>query len=79
MLPTLTGGAPLVSRTLRIARGEGDLAGPLSDFADSHPDLSVGSYPFMKDGVHGSNIVVRGSDVARLDQAMKTLEALFAA
>lgn len=78
VLPTLTGGAPLISRSLRVVRGEGDIAGPLADFAQSHADLSVGSYPFQKDGIYGANIVVRGTDVARLDDAMTTLEAIFA-
>ncbi|MEL6573558.1 MAG: molybdopterin-binding protein [Pseudomonadota bacterium] len=77
VLPTLTGGAPLLSRTLRVLRGEGDIAGPLSTFAEDHADLSVGSYPFQKNGVYGSNIVVRGSDSARLDVAMETLQSLF--
>lgn len=77
ILPTLTGGAPLLSRTLRLVRGEGDIAGPLGAFASDYPMLSVGSYPFQKDGIYGSNIVVRGSDAQQLDQAMATLAAIF--
>jgi len=73
VLPTLTGGAPLLSRTLRMMRGEGDLAEPLGKFAEDHPALSVGSYPFQKDGIYGSNIVVRGSDPQELDAAMEEL------
>ncbi|MCK0095885.1 molybdopterin-binding protein [Yoonia sp. F2084L] len=79
VLPKLTGGAPLLSRTLRLMKGEGDIAGPLGQFAQDFPDLSVGSYPFQKDGVYGSNVVVRGSDAAALDTAMAALEATFAA
>ena len=79
VLPTLTGGAPLLSRTLPLMRGEGDIAGPLGAFAKEFPDLSVGSYPFQKDGIYGSNIVVRSSDAALLDRAMTALEAKFAA
>ena len=79
ILPTLTGGSPLLSRSLRVVRGEGDIAGPLGVFAADHSDLSVGSYPFQKDGVYGANIVVRGVDAARLDTAMITLEGIFAA
>ncbi|MEO1639050.1 MAG: molybdopterin-binding protein [Pseudomonadota bacterium] len=79
VLPGLTGGAPLISRTLRVVRGEGDIAGPLGVFADDHPDLSVGSYPFQKDGVYGANLVVRGTDATALDAAMAKLEAIFAA
>jgi molybdenum cofactor synthesis domain-containing protein len=79
VLPTLTGGAPLMSRTLRVNRGEGDIAGPLSKFAQNFDDMSVGSYPFQKDGKYGSNLVIRGADVTRLDEAMRALEELFPA
>ncbi len=78
VLPTLTGGAPLLSRSLPVMRGEGDIAGPLGDFAEDYSDLSVGSYPFQKDGVYGANVVLRGTDAARLDDAMATLTAMFA-
>ena len=79
VLPTLTGGTPLQSRTLRVIRGEGDIAGPLGTFATEFADLSVGSYPFQKDGIYGANIVVRGTDPARLEAAMAALERVFAA
>jgi len=78
VLPTLTGGAPLMSRTLRIDRGEGDIAGPLGALAAEFSDLSIGSYPFQKDGKFGANIVMRGTDEARLETALSQLEALFA-
>lgn len=78
VLPTLSGGAPLLSRSLRVVRGEGDIAGPLSEFAARHPDLSVGSYPFQKDGIYGANLVVRGQDAAALDAAMAELGTVFA-
>ena len=79
VLPTLKGGAPLLSRTLRVDRGEGDIAGPLGQFARDYADLSVGSYPFQKDGRYGANIVVRGQDETRLDQAFAALKAIFTA
>jgi molybdopterin-biosynthesis enzyme MoeA-like protein len=78
VLPTLTGGAPLMSRTLRIDRGEGDIAGPLGALAAEFSDLSIGSYPFQKDGKFGANIVLRGTDEARLETALSQLKALFA-
>lgn len=73
VLPTLTGGAPLLSETLRVERGEGDLAGPLGTIAAAMPDLSFGSYPFQRDGIHGSNIVVRGTDRVALQDALSKL------
>lgn len=74
ILPTLTGGAPLLSRSLRILRGEGDIAGPLADLAADFPELSIGCYPFHSDGIYGANVVVRGSDCAQIDAAMVRLE-----
>jgi molybdenum cofactor synthesis domain-containing protein len=73
LLPRLTGGAPLQSRSLRVERGEGDIASPLRALAETYPDLSIGSYPFNQNGVFGSNIVLRGPDAARLDDALARL------
>ena len=73
----MTGGAPLISKTLRIERGEGDIAGPLGALADAFPLLSMGSYPFQKDGKYGAHIVIRGNDVDQIDDALAQLEAAF--
>jgi len=75
----LAHGAPLLSETWRIMRGEGDVAAPLAQIAQDHPDLSLGSYPFQKDGVYGTNIVIRGTDAGRVQAAMAQLQALFPA
>jgi len=79
VLPTLTGGDPLISKTLRIERGEGDIAGPLGALAKAYPDLSLGSYPYQKDGKYGANIVIRGTDGAQVDAAMAELALAFPA
>ena len=73
VLPTLTGGAPLLSQNLQVFRGEGDIAAPLAALAAEFSDLSIGCYPFQKDGVYGANIVVRGSDGGRVAAAMSRL------
>ncbi len=78
VLPSLTGGAPLLSQSLRIDRGEGDIAGPLANLAQEYADLSIGSYPFQKNGAFGSNIVIRGTDGARIDAAIAKLAEIFA-
>lgn len=78
VLPRLTGGVPLLSETLRVVRGEGDIAGPLGDLAERFSDLSFGSYPFQDNGIYGANIVVRGTEPARLDSAMQALKDVFA-
>jgi len=70
----LARGAPILSRTLRVDVGEGTIAERLGALNDDFPDLSMGSYPFRQDGVHGTNIVIRGTDPARLDRAMTRLK-----
>ena len=77
VLPTVTGGAPMLSQSLRVERGEGDIAGPLRVLAEEFEDLSFGSYPFHDGGIYGANIVVRGTDPGRVDQAMTRLCAAF--
>lgn len=78
VLPRLSGGAPLLSQSLRINRGEGDIAGPLSALADDFPALSIGSYPFQDNGAYGANIVIRGTEGADIDAAMTRLAQTFA-
>jgi molybdenum cofactor synthesis domain-containing protein len=79
VLPTLVGGPPLLSQSLRLMRGEGEIAGDFGALAAEYPDLSMGSYPFTQDGTYGTNLVIRGTDGVRLDQAMARLVALFGA
>jgi molybdenum cofactor synthesis domain-containing protein len=77
LLPRLTGGKPVLSQTLRVDRGEGMIAEPLGALAAEFDDLSFGSYPFIQNGAYGTNIVVRGTDAARIDAAIGRLAALF--
>lgn len=73
VLPTLTGGKPLLSITVRFNAPEGEIAALLTDLVEKNPDLSFGSYPFVRDGVLGSDVVVRGTDVGKLKQAEQEL------
>ncbi|NOD94316.1 competence/damage-inducible protein A [Ruegeria sp. HKCCD4884] len=73
VLPTLTGGSPLLSQTLRVDRGEGDIATNLSALAEEFSDLSIGCYPFQINGAFGANVVIRGTDGGRIDAAMTRL------
>lgn len=75
VLSQIARGKPLLSRTLRMMRGEGEIATTFAAFAAEHPDLQMGSYPFNSDGVYGTNLVIRGTDAGRLDAAIALLEA----
>jgi molybdenum cofactor synthesis domain-containing protein len=77
VIPTLTGGDPVLSQTLRINRGEGEIAESLSDLAHDFPELSIGCYPFAHEGIYGANIVIRGIDAGQIDRAMARLAAIY--
>jgi molybdenum cofactor synthesis domain-containing protein len=77
VIPQLTGGPPLLSQSLTVHRGEGDIAGPFGALAAGFPTLSMGSYPFIRNGAHGTTLVIRGTDGAEVDRAMQRLVALF--
>ncbi len=77
VLPTLTGGQPLLSQSFRVSRGEGEIAADFAALAAEYPDLQMGSYPFTVNGAYGTNLVIRGTDPGMLDQAMTKLVRLF--
>ena len=63
----------------RIERPEGLLAEPLGALAAAHPEVSIGCYPFNRDGVFGANIVLRSQDASALAAAEAGLAAMAAA
>lgn len=76
VLPMLTGGDPLLSQSLDVPRGEGEIATALGALAARYPDLSFGSYPWVRNGAFGTQLVIRGTDAGRMDAAMVELAAL---
>jgi molybdenum cofactor synthesis domain-containing protein len=61
---TLEGGRPLVSVTVGAFAPESEVAELLREAEQSVEGISIGSYPFFKEGRVGSNFVVRSEDVA---------------
>jgi molybdenum cofactor synthesis domain-containing protein len=76
LVPTLPGGRPTVSGSLVVERGEAYFAAALSRFAAEHEDLTIGSYPRSEDGRFVVEIVVRGLDKARVDDAVAQLRTV---
>lgn len=74
LIPRLSAGRPVQSQSVEVRRGESDVAEGLRAVADEYPDLSLGSYPFQDGTGWGTNLVVRGLDAARVDQAMTALK-----
>ena len=78
VLSGIAHGKPLLSRSLRMLKVEGEIATSFAAFAALYPDLSMGSYPFNTNGAFGTNLVIRGTDADRLDAALLALQALLA-
>ncbi len=74
--PKLTGGAVMLSRTVPLDLGEGDVAKRLKEIQLEHPGVMIGSYPYERDGRFATNIVVRSRDEVAMNAAAEEVEAL---
>jgi len=72
--PKLATGAKMLSETVRADAREGDVGTELGAVAKAHPDVMIGSYPFMDDRGPNTNIVVRARDAAKLAAAKAAVE-----
>ncbi|MEE8237662.1 MAG: molybdopterin-binding protein [Gammaproteobacteria bacterium] len=68
-------GSPIHSRSVDVFLREGDIAEPLERIAAQYSDIDIGSYPFSRDGRFGANLVVRGTDVGQLEEALTQIVA----
>ena len=58
----LEGGRPVVSLTVTAHSAESEVADLLRQVQDEHPGVSIGSYPFYRDGDFGADFVIRSDD-----------------
>ena len=58
----LQGGRPVVSATVRAHAAESEVAELLKQVQDDHDGVSIGSYPFYRDGGFGADFVIRSED-----------------
>ena len=70
---TLEGGRPLVSVTVGAFAPESEVADLLRQAEQSAAGISIGSYPFFKEGRVGSNFVVRSEDVEKANAVAEEL------
>ncbi|CAK0772279.1 Molybdenum cofactor biosynthesis protein [uncultured Gammaproteobacteria bacterium] len=63
----LTGGEPMLSRTVSCELAEGVLSAGLEAVQRRWPDLEIGSYPYFRNGFFGVSLVLRGTNPERLD------------
>lgn len=72
----LKGGKPMLSRQISAELPEGRIAEGLTRLQDRYADLEIGSYPFQRMGKVGAAIVLRGTDMTRIDAAAEELKTM---
>ena len=70
----LEGGRPMVSLTVGAFAAESEVADLLRETEAAHPGVAIGSYPFMRDGVHGANFVMRSDDEDLAERTARELQ-----
>lgn len=60
--PRLERGKPVISQTVTVQGGEGDVAKPLKEIQERFPDVIIGSYPFESSQGFATNLVLRSRD-----------------
>jgi molybdenum cofactor synthesis domain-containing protein len=66
----LTGGRPVSTISIRTDLREGDLADDLTDIQQQFSDVSIGSYPFFREGRPGVNLVLRSTEPDSIERAV---------
>ena len=72
----LAGGAPILTESVGTDLREGDIAPGLDAIQSRHPDITIGSYPYFRQGRLGVNIVSRGTDAHALGAVTEAVRAL---
>ena len=79
VLSQLRVGRKVLSVSVQVHQPESRVADLLRDLDERSADISIGSYPFFRDGVVGATIVVRGFERAVLDDVVGKLTGRFKA
>jgi len=67
----------MLSESVRADCREGDIGTALGEIAKMHPDVMIGSYPFMDEkGAANTNVVIRSRDPQKLATAKRAVEAM---
>ncbi len=76
LAPKLKTGQVVKSISIRFETGEGSLAEPLKQIQQQFPQVSIGSYPFVEEGLYGSNVVLRSRNESLLNKAAEQVKTL---
>ena len=77
--PRLQRGAVVHAATVGARIGEGRIAEGLMKIQKDFPELALGSYPYYRDDGFGVQLVARGRDAEKVEEAARALEAMLRA
>ena len=72
----LKGGKKMLSQAIDLYTGEGNVAAGLTEIQNARLEVEIGSYPFSRRGVFGTVIIARGTDAAKVAEAIDAVRAL---
>jgi molybdenum cofactor synthesis domain-containing protein len=72
-------GKKMLSVGIDLHRPEGEIAAMFEEHQKRYPDVPMGSYPFVRDGKPGTQLVLRSTDAALLAKAESELKMQLAA
>jgi molybdenum cofactor synthesis domain-containing protein len=72
--PQLKTGARIETATIKLNRAEGEVADLFAAHQKIFPDVTMGSYPSFSEGRISTQLVLRSTDLARLEAARASLE-----
>lgn len=76
ILPDLTGGSKITSKTLSCFYREGEIAAQLTVIDKKYHRVAIGSYPYFRNGNFGVSIVLRSADEIQLQRAVKDVKEM---
>lgn len=75
---TLAGGKPVQARSITTNLPEGTIAQGLTAIQTHYADVEIGSYPYFKQGMLSTTLVMRGVDETTLEACETAVRALIA-
>jgi len=76
IIPSLKHGKVVRSLSHTVMIGESKIAAHLEALQNKYPGVDMGSYPFTREGIHGTSLVLRSTDYINLEAAFQDLKSL---
>lgn len=76
IIPSLKHGKVVRSLSHTVMIGESKIAVHFEALQNKYPGVDMGSYPFTREGIHGTSLVLRSTDYINLEAAFQDLKSL---